>query len=267
MRPSGIVTIMTDFGTSDGYVAAMKGVLLTMYPEVVIVDISHHIPSHDIVAGAFVLASAAAHFPVGTVHVAVVDPGVGSDRAALVIRTNREWFVAPDNGLLSRALDLGSRAMEIVSIDEVPGYSASRSATFHGRDIFAPAAAYLARGDDMGDLGDRLAELVSLPLPEIKVEQGMVRGEVVHIDAFGNAITNIVSSDLSGCGQKMRFEVGGVEIHGLVTCYADVPRGTVCALLGSGDSLEISLVEGSAAGQLGLRRGDEVRCHFAPRSE
>jgi len=263
MTPSGVVTLLTDFGLADGYVAAMKGVLLTRAPGVVIVDNTHLVRRQNVISGSFVLASAARHFPNGTVHVAVVDPGVGTSRAGVAVQTSTGWFVGPDNGLLNKAV--GDEPTEVVELESVPGWERERSATFHGRDLFAPAAAHIALGGRLADLGARRrgGALAPLDLPTPKRGPRSVSGEVIHVDGFGNAITNVPREALPTSPSRTVVEVGAVVLHGLVSCYADVPAGTPCALIGSDGLLELAVNLGDASAELGLEPGAPVVCRDA----
>jgi hypothetical protein len=258
-RASGIVTLMSDFGVADAYVAAMKGAILTRAPQAILVDVTHQIDRHDVVAGAFVLASAARHFPSGTVHLAVVDPAVGSDRKAVAVEARGSWYVGPDNGLLSRAVGHGGRCIEILG---VPGLDLDPSPTFHGRDLFAPVAAFLATGGRLEDLG-RPATLQQLSLRPPSREGSRVVGEVVHIDHFGNAVTNVRADDLEGAGSRVTVTAGSRRVRGLARVYADVERGALCALIGSDGYLELAVREGSAADTLGIVRGAGVVCEWS----
>lgn len=258
MKPSGVVTLLTDFGPADGYSAAMKGVLLTQSPGVVVVDISHDVPRHDIAAGAFVLASAAPYFPRGTVHVAVVDPGVGSHRSAVAVRAQSGWFIGPDNGLLWQAV--GESLVDLVSIEQVPGSAQELSSTFHGRDLFAPAAAFIARGGALPDLGPSRKKLTELGVPWAKRSDRGVEGVVIYVDGFGNIITNIRRADLPTAADRVVVKVGETLIRGLVSCYSDVRPGMLCSLIGSENLLEIAVTEGDAASRLGASRGTPVVC-------
>lgn len=241
-----IITLLTDFGTADAYVGEMKGVLLTRAPEATVVDISHEVPPQDVEAGRLAVARYWRRFPPGTVHLAVVDPGVGSPRAALAVASDGRFLVGPDNGLLSPALLLpGARA---IALSEAPG----ASPTFHGRDVFAPAAAALTIGVSLESLGSLVSDPLVHRTPEaVRREDGAIVGQVITVDRFGNAITNLVG-----------VRGGAVEVAGrrvsLVRVYADVERGAACALVGSSGLLEIAVRDGSAALELGLARGSEV---------
>lgn len=241
-----IITLLTDFGTADGYVGEMKGVLLTEAPAATLVDISHELPAHDLDIGRLTLARYWRRYPEGTVHLAIVDPGVGSSRAALAVRSEGRFLVGPDNGLLSPAL-LASRA-RAVALPVPP----NASSTFHGRDIFAPAAAMLARGAPLEDLGPEISEPVIRRTPEpTRGSAGELVGEVIAIDRFGNAVTNI-SAMYTGV-----IVVDGRELP-LRRTYADMERGDVGAVAGSSGLIEIAVREGRASEALRLTRGARV---------
>lgn len=241
-----IVTLLTDFGTADGYVAEMKGVLLALAPEAMLVDVSHDVPPHDVESGRLALARYWRRFPEGTIHVCVVDPGVGSSRAALAVESDGRWLVGPDNGLLSPALLMaGSRAVSLT----VPQQA---SATFHGRDVFVPAAAALLAGTSLDALGHPVLAPVVRRTPEARRrEDGSIAGEVITVDRFGNAITNCLG--LRG---------GSIEVAGhtlaIARTYADTAAGALTALCGSNGLIEIAVRDGSAAAVLGLGRGTPV---------
>jgi hypothetical protein len=244
MRP--LVTLLTDFGTADGYVAEMKGVLLSLAPGAGLVDASHEVPPHDVESARLAVARYWRRFPPGTVHLVVVDPGVGSARRALAVASDDRFLVGPDNGVLSPALLLpGARAVTL----PVP---AQASATFHGRDLFAPAAARLAGGASLDSLGEPCDDPLVRRTPEAhRLADGGVRGEVIAVDRFGNLITNLIAR-----------RDGGVEVAGrrvpLARTYTDVPPGALLALTGSSGLVEIALRDGSAARELGLARGAPV---------
>jgi S-adenosyl-L-methionine hydrolase (adenosine-forming) len=244
MRP--IVTLLTDFGTADGYVAEMKGVILSSAPDANVVDVSHDIAPQDVDAGRLVVARYWRRFPTGTVHVAVVDPGVGSSRAAIAVASDGRFLVGPDNGLLSPALLLpGARVVEL----PVPSHA---SPTFHGRDVFAPAAAMLLAGVPIDTLGAPHDSPEIRRLPEARrLPDGSIGGEVVTIDRFGNAITNLLVRG------RAEVVVNGATLPVRRT-YADVEPGAAIALTGSNGLVEIAVRDGSAAERLGLRRGAPV---------
>lgn len=244
MRP--IITLLTDFGTADGYVAELKGVLLSAAPDVTIVDLSHEIPRQDVESARLAVARYWRRFPSGTVHVVVVDPGVGSDRTALAVSSEDRFLVGPDNGVLSPALlASGSRA---VSLPTPP----TASATFHGRDVFAPAAAHLASGTAIDALGGPCLDPVIRRTPEARrASDGSVIGEIIAIDRFGNAISNLIAP-----------RGGQIDIRGrtmpIVRTYADAPVGDIIALVGSTGFVEIAQRDGSAARVLEITRGTRV---------
>ena len=272
-----IVTILTDFGTADGYVAAMKAVILNINPRVLIVDVTHEIPPQDVQSGAFVLNCVYRYFPPGTIHLVVVDPGVGSDRKAVAVDTGEALYVAPDNGLLSYLLadkrtpaahgispvDIaGTFAVEVpqhwsvVELSEARYRLPNPSRTFHGRDIFAPAAAYLSLGEPLERFGPALDTLRSFEVPFArKGPDGAIEGEVIHVDRFGNLITCIRAEDLPK-GQVV-VEMGTYRIHGLSQHYSE-GRG-LTALVGSSGYVEVALPGGSAAAMTGMGVGSEVR--------
>jgi S-adenosylmethionine hydrolase len=246
-----VVTLLTDFGLADSYVAQMKAVLLSLAPSLTLVDISHGIPSQDTRAGAFVLWTAVEPFPAGTIHLAVVDPGVGSDRRALATRSRRgDYFVGPDNGLLVPALDRLGGIAEAVALTRPRFWRSSPTSTFHGRDIFAPAAAHLSLGVPLSVLGERCQ-------PERPFSLSMAdgtHGEVLHVDAFGNLITNLLAER-----QPSDFEVRLGEYRARrVPYYAAALPGELVALIGSNGLLELAVRDASAAAVTGAGRGAAV---------
>ena len=256
-----IITLTTDFGTQDAYVAAMKGVILTIAPDVYLVDVTHEIPPQNVREGAYVMDTATKHFPEGSIHVGVVDPGVGSARRAIAVRTERALYVAPDNGLLTAILQR-EYPLEAVHLDNPIYWRNQVSHTFHGRDIFAPVAAYLARGVPLNAIGTPIStdELIRLEWPEpVRTPDGHVEGIVVHIDRYGNIVTNIPSNLLDGAAEAWVFSVDGQQLRGLKSAYAEVDVGEGLALIGSNDTLEFSLREGNAARAWNVKPGDRVR--------
>jgi S-adenosyl-L-methionine hydrolase (adenosine-forming) len=247
------VTLLTDFGTADGYVAALKGVIAAVAPGVLIDDAAHDIPPGDVDAAAWALAGYWRLFPPRTVHVVVVDPGVGTERRALAVLVRDRYLVGPDNGVFSRVLD-EEPASAIVAIENPSFQRDVVSATFHGRDIFAPAAAHLARGAIIDELGPAVAEPVRLTLPAPRRDGGRVHGEVVHADRFGNLITNI-GAELLPPGA--RVVVAGREC-GVAPTYAAAEPGELVAVVGSRGVLEVSVRDGSAVALLGQGRGAPV---------
>ena len=257
--PSRIITLMTDFGTSDHYVGVMKGVLLNINPQAQIVDITHAIPPQDIHAAAFLIDSACRYFPTGTVHIIVVDPGVGSERRAIVCQTETAYFVCPDNGILTHILHHEGR-IRTVAAENSAYYLPQVSNTFHGRDIFAPIAAHLSRGVPMDALGSPIAHPIQLPIPRPELTDNPIIGRVIWIDAFGNLITNIshgIVKSLEGRNGVI-IRAGNAEINHLNRSYTESAVGEALAIIGSSDRLEISINQGNAAQVLGLKRGDAI---------
>ena len=251
MRP--IVTLLTDFGTADGYVAEMKGVLLSSVPDILIVDVSHDIAPQEVESARLSLARYWRRFPPGTIHLVVVDPGVGGDRAALAIASEERLLVGPDNGVLSPALLApGARAVAL----PVPPHAA---ATFHGRDVFAPAVVQLAMGVPLDSLGPPADDPVLHRTPEpVLGPDGTVHGQIIAIDRFGNAITNCLSI------RGGVVQVGSLTLP-VVHTYSEVERGAPVALIGSSGLVEIAVREGSAARELGLQRGTPLTLRPTPR--
>ncbi|MBC8248163.1 MAG: SAM-dependent chlorinase/fluorinase [Anaerolineales bacterium] len=263
-----IITLTTDFGLADGYVGTMKGVILGIAPTAIVVDISHDIlpPSpqdwgaRGVREAAYTLYAAYPYFPQGTIHVVVVDPGVGSERRAIALRTPQATFVAPDNGVLSYVV-AGEKVEEIVDLTNPRYHLSPVSRTFHGRDIFAPAAAHLARGIPLAELGQPLAEIIVFPLPRPQARpDGAIVGQVIHVDRFGNLITSIMSKDLADhfLLREGIIEVKGQSIRGIANNYAEGTPGELLALIGSSDHLEIAMSSGSASQILEAKVGDEV---------
>ena len=264
-----VIALLTDFGVRDTYVGEVKGALLSINPSVTIVDITHNIPPQDVRVGAFMLGNAVAAFPVGTVFVAVVDPGVGSERRPMLVETPQGAFVGPDNGLLSRVIWHDERHAAPSSPGSSPlppGVKAWRltnpaywresiSNTFHGRDVFAPAAAHYAAGVPASAMGEPATDLWRLPFPQPKLQAGAVTGEVVYTDHYGNLVTNIPAHMLPP--DAVIVMVAGRRIDGLSEHY-DTSRPLV-AIVGSHDNLEIAKPGGSAAEELTVGRGEPVR--------
>jgi len=260
-RGKPLVTLSTDFGIRDPYVAAMKGVLHRECPGVRIEDLSHEIPPQDLVAAALFVAGAAPWFPEGTLHVVVVDPGVGSARDPVAVRAGGQVLVCPDNGLLSLFLDAhpGFEARVITN----PCFMLSDvSATFHGRDVFAVCAARLAAGVPFAEAGPAVESLVRLDLPGPHVEtDGRIQGTVIHVDHFGNCITNIRRADLRA-GAHYRVQFGGQALGGIRGHYAAAQRGEALALFGSTDRLEVAVRDGDAHEAYGLDPGEPVTLYL-----
>jgi S-adenosylmethionine hydrolase len=263
------ITLTSDFGTKDHYVGTMKGVIYGINPEVHIVDISHEIAPQDILEAAFLLRSSYSHFPIRTIHVVVVDPTVGSTRKLLIVGTENYYFVAPDNGVLSLIYDV-EPVSTVVEITAEHFFLNRVSKTFHGRDIMAPAAAWLSKGTGIENFGDPVTDYFRLALPKAKMlPDGNLKGNVIHVDRFGNLITNITREDYEQArtqspGDAFKLTVGKQEIPKLNEFYAEGPKGTLLALFGSADFLEVAQTQGSAAKTLGLSRGAEVNVQLKP---
>jgi len=283
MDASPVITLTTDFGLDDAYVGTMKGVILSIVSDARLVDITHRIASQDVRQTAYVLYTVYRFFPPHTVHLVVVDPGVGSARRAIALRTPRGSFVGPDNGVFSYVMAEQPLTAAVELAD--PRYRRARvSQTFHGRDIFAPAAAHLAAGVPIDQFGPLVPDPVTLPLPHLQVNPNVISGEVLHVDHFGNVITSIgclfweaeeltLRPAFRGTGetgaQEVHFRADeasvtaeGHEIQGVRRTYAEVEPGDALALVGSTGHLEIAVREGSGARELGLQVGDPVELRW-----
>lgn len=253
-----VIAFLTDFGTRDHYVGAMKGAALTICPDATLVDITHDIDPQDVLGGALELAAACPYFPPGTVFVAVVDPGVGSPRRGIAAAAGGHSFVAPDNGLLT--LPLRGAGARIVSLTN-PRYARDTvSRTFEGRDRFAPAGAWLAAGADVSELGDPVRDPVLIEIPAPVLDGSTVHGVVLRVDRFGNLVTNIERPTLDrlAAGGRITVTIGSRTHIPVAGTYADVREGAICALVGSTDRLEIAVAHGSAAALVGAARGAPV---------
>ena len=260
-----LVTLLSDFGTSDYFAGAMRGAVLTANPRAQVVDITHDIPAHDIEAGAFTLAAAFTAFPAGTVHVAVVDPGVGSARAALVVEAAGHLFVGPDNGLFGHVYERAAAGLRVHRLPRENPFGRPQSNTFHGRDLFAPVAGTLSRGARPSELScEEVSDFVRLPLARPGLApDGTLEASVIHVDRFGNLVTNLTpehlrDDDLRAGRVRLRF--AGREVRGFRRFYAEEAGDPAApfAIWGSAGFLEISLDRASAARALGARRGHKV---------
>ena len=270
------ITLTTDFGYGDAYVGAMKGAILSVNPEATIIDVSHSIEPQNILQAAFILGAAYRYFPKGTIHVIVIDPGVGSERRGVILKTPSAFFVGPDNGVLSYVVDdlfpaatqaptqatrglkeiVFKAGVELVAITDPRFWRHPVSGTFHGRDIFAPVAAGLSLDISLYEFGEKVNSLHILPIPRPVLDpDGTLIGQVIHIDRFGNLITDIKSNDLPR--EDVVIEVSGYCIQGVGNYYAQ--KEGIMALCGSTGYVEISLRDGSACDFLGTIAGDEVR--------
>lgn len=260
LQSPAIVTLTTDFGVGSRFVAAMKGVILSINPHVKIVDISHAVAPQDIRGGAIVLAETCRWFPPGTIHVAVVDPGVGSHRRIVYARLGGHHFVAPDNGLLSR-LALSERPDKIISVEDPAHWMPEVSRTFHGRDIMAPVAARLSLGLAPEKLGTPSDHLVELTWAEAQQVPNRIDGEVVEVDSFGNLVTNITREMLEAAprNELVIITCDEHETMGIFATYSDQPPMTFMAHLGSTNRLELAIVDENASAMLGVKAGAPVR--------
>jgi len=260
-----IITLTTDFGPGSPYVAAMKGVILGIDPSVQLVDLTHAIPPQDIRYGAVMLEEAVPWFPPGTLHVAVVDPGVGTERPLIWAELAGQQVLGPDNGIFSR---LAARfpPKRIMRLTEARYWLPEVSATFHGRDILAPVAARLSRGLDPAALGVPQQSLYMLAWPEVRRHAEGIEGSVLYVDGFGNVVSDITRAMLADCPQTITPWVGcrGAWVRGISRTYGQSAPGSLVALVGSSGRLELAVVEGSAAARLGAAVGDRFEVRFSP---
>lgn len=269
MATCGIITLLTDFGTRDGYVGMMKGAIAQINPSLNVIDLTHHIPPQDIVQARFVLMSSFPYFPVGTVHVAVVDPGVGSDRRSIAIAVGESpepplgFLVAPDNGLISGVLD-HYPLREAVELNQPQYWRAlNPSNTFHGRDIFAPVAAHLASGVPLAALGTAIAPntLKQLHLPPLSQDGSTIQGAIQAIDHFGNLIATISAEAVAHSAWVLELDDHSIQS---VNTYSDRPPGTPVTLIGSHGWVEIAIVNGNAAQMFKLKVGHPITLILQP---
>jgi len=268
--PGPVITLLTDFGLADPYVGSMKGVVLGINPHAVLVDLTHCVPPQDVLQGAFLLGTAWRHFPSGTIHLAVVDPGVGTERKALLLRGRGHFFLAPDNGLLSFVLPREDaevppfhpyqgrvqHGFQAYALTNPRFWRHPVSDTFHGRDVFAPVAAHLSLGVAAEELGEPVEAVTRLAVPVPRWKENRLLGHVIHIDRFGNVVTNIPGEAVSEGGSSIEVELKGTRVRGLASSYA--ASSGLAALIGSHWYLEVALPNGSAARSLGASVRDEV---------
>lgn len=261
---AGLITLTTDYGTRDAFAASVKGVVLKINPQAQIVDISNEIAPQDIWEAAFTLRSAYAYFPKGTIHLAVIDPGVGGGRRPIIVVTESYYFVGPDNGLFSLVYQEAER-LRVHHITSTHYFQPSPGPTFHGRDIFAPVAAWLSKGIPSGNFGDEITDYIKLNVPVPKKTSAGMDGHVVHIDRFGNVITNITFKDIrtllpEGEGaDSVSVHLAGREISGLKRFYAEATAGEASAIINSSGYLEVFVYKQNARNALSVKRGDIVR--------
>lgn len=261
MKGRRIITLLTDFSWQDGYIGGMKGVILSINPDCQLVDLAHQIPRHDVLSAALIIGQAYPFYPPGSIHVAVVDPGVGGKRRPIVIAAGGQFFVGPDNGTFTLVLNRHA-PIAAYEITAAPLQPRSVSSTFHGRDIFAPCAAYLSLDTPPDAIGHAIdpAGLVRLPIPQPTRDGSDIIGEVLWVDAFGNLVTNIPREDLFGLetAEAIEIEIGGEKISGIKRSYEEGKDGEVISLWGSAGLLEIAIREQDLHKLRGWGRGERV---------
>jgi S-adenosylmethionine hydrolase len=268
---SAIITLTTDYGGKDAFAAGVKGVILKINPQANIVDISNEISPQDIWEAAYILRSAYGHFPKGSVHLAVVDPGVGSGRKPIIVVTESYYFVGPDNGVFSLIYQEAER-IRVHHITSTHYFLPKPGPTFHGRDIFAPVAAWLSKGIASGNFGEEITDYVKLNIPVPKTTPNGIEGHIVHIDRYGNIITNITYEEIKalfpeGADLGAAFvSVAGKDIKGLNKYYAEAAPGSPGAIINSSGALEIFMFKQNAKTALSVKRGEAVRLVFPPAS-
>ncbi|MFC1538403.1 S-adenosyl-l-methionine hydroxide adenosyltransferase family protein [Candidatus Latescibacterota bacterium] len=248
MQANNIITYTTDFGTSDPYAGIMKGIVLSINPKACQIDITHEILSHDIIHASFIIANAYHHFPKGTIHVAVVDPGVGGERKNIAVLTKNYFFVGPDNGIFSNVLS-NEFIIEVREIKNLPFIKKTISSTFHGRDVYAPCAGHISAGKKFTDIGPLVDNVKYLDYPKVKEGKTSLTGEIVFIDSFGNMITNISEHMFKSFTRGNSFEIyfASERFDKISKFYSEIPRGKPLALIGSTGYLEISMNGGNAS--------------------
>ncbi|MGH7220894.1 MAG: SAM hydrolase/SAM-dependent halogenase family protein [Nitrospiraceae bacterium] len=261
-HPSGLITLLTDFGDRDWFVASMKGAILTINPHAILVDLSHHVPPHSVEDASYLLKSCYRYFPNGTVHVAVVDPGVGSARRAIMVKSARYFFLAPDNGVLSYIFD-DEQPVEVREINQRKFRRESPGCTFDGRDLFAPAAARLTKQEPFESYGPVIGDYQTFPIAQPHWEQTTLVGEIVYVDRFGNLISSLTQQHLEEVrlvakGRQLSILIGKRIIEGLVESYSEGMAEKPSALINSDGKLEVFLKEASAADLLQVGRGARI---------
>jgi S-adenosylmethionine hydrolase len=258
--PNAIITLTTDYGTNDHLAGTLKGVILKINPDVTIVDITHHVTPYDLLDGALAIGSAFAYFPPRTIHIVVVDPGVGTERRPILATADNQYFVAPDNGILSFVYERDPNVV-VRHANAEHYYNQPVSKTFHGRDVFAPVAAWLSKGWQTAAMGEEIQDYKRFALPRPKATNGVLKGIVMRVDGFGNLVTNFRQEDLpEGAWQadRVNFQIGTHAVSRLVETFALGKAGEAIAYLGSSGYVEIALNKGNAARTLGLNRGAVV---------
>jgi len=257
MRPNGTITLTTDFGQEDGYAGAVKGVLLKINPRMKIIDVTHEVSCFNILEGALVLNSFYQFFPKGTIHLAVVDPGVGGKRKGITIMTDSYFFIGPDNGIFSFIFEK-EKIRQMVDLTNSKYFLHKPSFTFHARDIFAPVSAYVSLGVELKEFGPSTKECYKLKLPQPVYKKSKLTGEIIYIDRFGNLVSNI-SYDLIEGAKQIRIKIGRQKIDHLSRFYEEEKERKLIALIGSNNFVEIAVNQGSAQKLLKAKVGDKVR--------
>lgn len=255
-----IITLTTDFGTGDYFVGAMKGVILSINPDVTIVDITHNVLPHDVLDGALTIGQAYKYFPPKTIHVVVVDPGVGTTRRPLLVAGDQHYFIGPDNGVFSSVYDQ-SEALHVWNVISEHYFRQPVSNTFHGRDIFAPVAAWLTKSWQTSAFGEVITDFARFAMPKAKVNGNTVKGVVLRVDHFGNLITNLTAADvpaLAAADGKFIIKAGNGQVTKMALTFSQAAPGEAVGVIGSTGHLEIAMNKGSASKALGAARGAEV---------
>ncbi len=258
--PDPLITLTTDFGTSDHLVAAMKGVILGINPSARIIDIQHHVAPYDLLDGALTIGSVYPYFPARTIHIVIVDPGVGTARRPLLVSADNQYFIAPDNGVLSMVYDRDPGVV-VRHVTASHNFLEPVSPTFHGRDVFAPVAAYLSKAWATESFGEEITDFTRFVLPKPKAAGDSLKAVVLHVDAFGNLMTNLRAEDLpeaTVATGKIKLQVGGKSVERFVATFGEGNSAEPVALIGSSGYVEIAVNKGNAAKALGASRGSEV---------
>lgn len=265
-----VISLTTDFGIGDHEAGVLKGVIWEICPDAKIADLSHDVTRHNVLEGALLLGRSTPYFPEGSIHVAVVDPGVGTARRGMAARLGDQWYVGPDNGLCTLMFQRAKRLnlpVEMAALENPRYFLPEVTAIFHGRDVFAPVAAHLAAGAALKDLGSPITDPVLLDLPEaVRTGHGW-RGQVIHVDHFGNLATNIRMDQLTGSHSAVTVRLSGVELHGLAQAFGDGAPGSLVALIDSSGWLAVSVVNGSAAQRLSAGMGTAVEVELESRQD
>lgn len=253
-----IITLTTDFGLQDYYVSAMKAVILGISPDVRMIDISHDIPPQDIMAGSWVVKNSTPLFPDGTIHLVVIDPGVGTEREPVALKVGNQYYVGPDNGIFSLLIE--DRDFEAVRLNNEKYWREGPSNTFHGRDIFAPVAAHISQGVPLDDLGEAINKLVTYRWASPIADKDGLQGWIIHIDKFGNLVTNLSESLINDTldDSSVKIYIGNTILEDIVNTFGSVPEGEPAAYIGSSGMLEIGINKGSAEEMLGVQKGAQI---------